>query len=222
MTRQIPFTPDEYFHIYNRGTNKMPIFNSISDYERFVKLLYLANSKETLQFSDINKHKIWETKIGETLVSIGAWCLMPNHFHLLIKSKNEKSTSLFIQRLLISHSKYFNTKYERNGSLFQGKSKSSHIDNENYLKYIFSYIHLNPLKLIDKNWKEKICSVNKQKNQKINYLNKYKYSSLSDYRGEKRNENKILDKNAFPFYFLETKNHLNDLQDWFTDNEKPL
>jgi putative transposase len=201
MTRLIQFTPGEYFHVYNRGTNKMEIFLSDYDYSRFQKLLYLANSKETPKFSDLNPqspYPVWTTERGETLVDIGVYSLMPNHFHILIRSKNEKDTGLFLQRVLLSYSKYFNVKNERSGSLFQGKSKAEHVDKDTYLKYIYTYIHLNILKLIQSDWKE--VGIKNTKKAK-EYLAKYKYSSYMDYAGVKRPEGKILNKKAFPGYF---------------------
>lgn len=217
MTRQAPFVEGEYYHIYNRGTNKMHIFNSLTDYDRFIKLLYLVNSAETIQYSDADKNEIWKIQKGESLVEIGAWCLMPNHFHILIKTKNDKSTSLFIQRLLTSHSKYFNIKYERSGSLFQGKSKSKHLNNDRYLKYLFAYIHLNPVKLIDPKWKEnKIPNLDKT----LKFLEKYSYSSYYDYSGNDREESKILSRDEFPEYFINPKKHLKELKEWLVYENK--
>jgi len=205
MTRLVQFTPGEYFHIYNRGTNKMKIFLSDYDYSRFQKLLYLANSKETVKFSDLNPkspYPVWTQKRGETLVDIGAYSLMPNHFHILIRSKNEKDTGLFLQRILLSHSKYFNIKNERSGTLFQGKSKAEHINKDTYLKYIYTYIHLNIIKLIQSDWKEVgIKNIKKAKE----YLKNYKYSSFIDYLGINRLEGGILNKKAFPNYFQTPK-----------------
>jgi len=211
MTRETPFAEGEYYHIYNRGTNKMNIFNSSADFERFITLLFLANSRETPQYSDMGEENIWNIDRGETLVDIGAYCLMPNHFHILIKTKNDKSVSLFIQRLLTSHSKYFNKKYNRSGSLFQGKSKSKRATEDRYLKYLFAYIHLNPLKIIDSEWKE---SGVRDLSKTLDYLKKYNYSSYNDYAGENRQESKILNKNSFPEYFTSPSEHINELKEW--------
>lgn len=211
--RKIPFVENEYYHLYNRGTNKMPIFNNKPGYDRFQKLLYIANSIKTPQYSDINKNlcPTWEIDRGETLVDIGAYCLMPNHFHILIKVKKEKNASLFLQRILTSHSKYINIKYDRSGSLFQGKSKSKHVKDDQYLKYLFSYIHLNPIKLIQKNWKENgINDIKKAKD----YLSKYKYSSYLDFTEKERAESKILNKSAFPNYFLTKELFEEEIFEW--------
>lgn len=221
MTRIIKFYPGEYFHIYNRGINKMVIFNDHFDYTRFQELLYLANSKLTRKLSDIKESKVpnlvWKEERGETLVDIGAYCLMPNHFHILIKSKNEKDTALFLQKLQLSHSKYFNKKNERTGVLFQGKIKAEHVTNNEYLKYLFSYIHLNPIKLIQKDWKEvgiKDISGVKQ------YLKDYKYSSFLDFIS-KRNESAILNFSVFPQYFVNNESFENNMFEWLMIKNDP-
>lgn len=205
MTRSIQFIPGEYFHIYNRGTNKMKIFLNDCDYSRFQKLFYLTNSRETVKFSDLNPkspYPVWTIERGETLVDIGAYSIMPNHFHILIRSKNKKDTSSFLQRVLLSYSKYFNKKNNRNGTLFQGKSKAQHVNKNIYLKYIFSYIHLNPIKIFQKDWRE--VGIKNFKKAK-DFLEKYKYSSYIDYLGIERLEGKILNKKAFPDYWSTPK-----------------
>ncbi len=202
----------------------MEIFSDNFDRERFQNLLYLVNSKQTVKYSDLeskkfNSEMVWLLERGETLVNIGAYSLMPNHFHLLIQSKNEKDTAIFIKRLLISHSKYFNKKYDRSGSLFQGKSKSQHITNDRYLKYIFSYIHLNIIKLIQKDWKETGIS---DINIALEYLSKYKYSSYLDFSEIERIESKILEKTAFPNYYLSSDSFKKEIFEWlnYNTNEK--
>lgn len=218
MSRIIPFVPNEYYHIYNRGVNKMVIFIDKYDYERFQKLLYIINSKETGKFSRINdyNHSIWKDQIGDTLVNIGAYCLMPNHFHILIKSKNKEDTSKFLQRLQLSYSKYFNAKNMRTGSLFQGKSKAEHVTGNNYLKYLYSYIHLNPIKMIEKDWKVKGIKDIKKSNE---YLNKYKYSSYKDYSEENREESNIIEKSKFPDYFPNKELFEKEIYEWLNYNE---
>lgn len=180
----------------------MEIFADKRDYDRFQKLLYATNSKETIKFSDMETGKspsrAWTFDRGETLVDIGSYKLMPNHFHILIRSKSEKDTSAFLHRLLTSHSRYFNTKYERTGSLFQGKSKSEHVKGDKYLRYLFTYIHLNIIKLLQNDWKEVGL---KNPHQVKEYLKNYKYSSFLDYSGVERPEGKIVNKEAFPGYF---------------------
>jgi REP element-mobilizing transposase RayT len=211
--RKVSFVPGEYYHIYNRGNSKQKIFNSKGDCERFLKLLYLANSPAPFHYFDIENP--YNIKRPDKFVSIGAYCLMPNHFHLLItpSKASEEGISKFMKKLGTAYSMYFNTRYERVGSLFEGKFKSEHLDSDRYLKYIFSYIHLNPLKIMDKDWRKNgILNTNKA----WKFLSKYKYSSFQDYVDTERIEAKILDRNDFPDYFPSTKSFKSEILDWIS------
>ncbi|KKT95151.1 MAG: hypothetical protein UW97_C0028G0001 [Parcubacteria group bacterium GW2011_GWA2_45_15] len=212
--RGTPFVSGEYYHLYNRGNSKQEIFHDEEDYRRFVALLYTCNSENNFRMSLVKESArkdpyLWER--GNQIVSVGAYCLMPNHFHLLITEKENGGVSKFIQKLSTAYVMYHNIKYERTGGLFEGKFKSEHLDTDQYLKYIFSYIHLNPLKLIQKDWKE-VGTKNKQAS--LNYLGNYKYSSYLDFKGVKRKESVILDRKAYPDYFSSTKNFEREILDW--------
>lgn len=228
--RKAPLVSGEYFHVYNRGNSKQEIFLNNEDMDRFVKLLYLSNSKKTFNFrEDIVDKKInaWDFTRGGTLVSIGAWVLMPNHFHIYLtspkpgvgesvdgdpKGKGSKTDiTLFMHKLCVSYAKYFNKKYNRKGSLFEGPFKSVHIKNDNQAKYLFSYIHLNPVKLIDPKWKENGIT---NKNLALEYLNAYRWSSYHDHRGISRSENAILHLKDFPKYFSSFKNFDLEILSW--------
>ncbi len=207
--RKVSFVPGEYYHIYNRGNSKQKIFHDNDDHGHFIKLLYLANSTQTFVFREIKD--VYEAEKGISLVSIGAYCLMPNHFHLLIKENSEGGISRFMLKLSTAYSMYYNTKYTRTGSLFEGKFKSEYLNSDNYLKYIFSYIHLNPIKLLDKDWREKGI-----KNPLIvlNFLEGYKFSSYLDYLGDNRKEKEIIDKKNFPDYFPTKRSFENEILEW--------
>ncbi len=203
MSRDLNFALGEFYHIYNRGTEKRVIFLDEYDYNRFMLLLYLCNSTDRVDLSDLLRQGLTLSEIfnedrTETLVNIGTWCLMPNHFHLLIKEQKENGIPIFMQKLLTSYSMYFNCKYHRRGSLFEGPFKARHLDYDQYLKYQFTYIHLNPISIIENGWKEKKIE-NKRKAK--NFLKDYKYSSYFDYFGIKRPEGNIIVKEAFPDYF---------------------
>jgi putative transposase len=116
-----------------------------------------------------------------------------------------------MRKLLTAYVKYFNLKYNRTGGLFEGPFKSVYIENDNQAKYLFSYIHLNPIKLIDSKWKnEGIQNIQKS----LEYLDKYKWSSYFDYKGIIRPENKILNLEDFPEYFSNIKDFDREILEW--------
>ncbi len=222
-TRKENFIENEYYHVYNRGNSKQDIFFDNQDRDRFVKLLYLCNSTRSIEFRrDIVNKKIdaFDFDRGESLVSIGAWVLMSNHFHLYITPsrrvtlrENENSVSLFMNKLCTAYSMYFNKKNNRTGTLFEGRFKSVYVNEDEKAKYLFSYIHLNPVKLIDPLWKENGI---KNKKKTLDFLNEYKWSSYHDYRRSNRSESKIISPKDFPDYFLDKKIFDEEIFDWLS------
>lgn len=212
----IDFSIGEYYHIYNRGTDKRIIFTEPHNYSRFMALLYVCNSTDPVNISDHFKKgltfpEIFDLDRENTLVEIGAYCLMPNHFHILIREKSEDGISKFMQKLTTGYSMYFNKKNNRTGSLFETKFKAKHVGKDEYLKYLFAYIHLNPVKIIDPQWKQNGISnriVAKE------YLSKYHYSSYQEYLGVLRKEWKILNRPAFPEYFTDPHDFEGFIEDW--------
>ena len=216
--RKTSLVSDEYYHIYNRGNSKQKIFHDKGDHTHFVALIYACNQKENFKIDNLQKHQsLFEIDKQSKLVDVGAYCLMPNHFHLLLTQKEirENNISKFMQKLSTAYVMYYNKKYKRTGGLFEGKFKSQHVPNDEYLKYMFSYIHLNPIKLIQKDWKEKGI---KNKKEALNYLNKYHYSSYLDFLGEKRIQNKVLNLKAFPKYFLDPGSFVSEIFEWLSYN----
>jgi putative transposase len=217
MQRKIVISLDEFYHIYNRGVEKRNIFLKKSDYQRFIKLLYVANGTAPYRFEKIKNTPLNQIDRGSPLVAIGAYVLMPNHFHILVKEITEGGISKFMEKLTTGYSSYFNIINERVGSLFQGTYKAEHADTDEYLKYLFSYIHLNPIKLIDGKWKEKgIKDLNKTKK----FLLSYDYSSYQDYLGMKREKNLILTKEAFPEYFKDEFEFKDFVDNWIDYNNE--
>lgn len=197
----------------------MEIFLDYQDRERFLKLLYIANNPALGKYTDIETTpgRTWKlSKQKGSLVSIGAYCLMPNHFHILIKAKDTAGASLFLQKLLTGYSTYFNKKYTHSGVVFQGKTKSEHVAEDRYLRYLYSYIHLNPVKLIEPEWK----TIRLVDSNIFPYLNTYNFSSYNDYNGASGEQSIILNKEDFPGYFVATKDHLNELLSWLHFYEK--
>lgn len=119
------YSTTEFYHIYNRGNNKELIFKDTIDYQVFKMLL--RKLKDALN------------------ITIIAYCLMPNHYHLAIKADNT-ALSPFLQRLTASYTRWFNKKYNRTGSLYEGRFKSKPIENDLYFLTVIRYIHQNPIK----------------------------------------------------------------------------
>lgn len=186
--RKITFCTDEYYHAYNRGADKRIVFQDMRDHERFAYLLYACNDTSPLlnsQFyyrglaSIVNKDK----DKRERLVDIVSFCLMPNHFHLLLKQLCDNGIPRFMHKLGTGYTMYFNTRYKHSGVIFQGTYKAIHIDEERYLTHLTRYIHLNPLELKDPEWKKQGVKDWDDANQ---YLKNFRWSSYSDYLGDNK------------------------------------
>lgn len=132
----------EFYHIYNRGVEKREIFSCTSDYGRFVSSLreFNTNSPAWLVADELSRGR---TSTGEPLVNIIAYCLNPNHYHLILEQKVENGITLFMRKLGTGYTMYFNKKYARSGFLFQGKFKSIHIASNEYLLYVSAYVNCN-------------------------------------------------------------------------------
>jgi putative transposase len=215
MARSFAFAPGEFYHVYNRGTEKRNIFSSRADHDRFLTLLYLCNQTAVvhLQIQGRTLKELSDKREGEPLVAIVAYCLMPNHFHLLVHELQEGGLSKFMQKVMTGYTMYFNKKNDRNGSLFQGKFKATHVTDDRYLRYLVSYIHLNPVKLIEPKWKENSIADRAAAEQ---YLAQYGPSSYRDYLGEIRPENAILSPDVLPEYFDSGMKFKELVTEWLT------
>ena len=221
MLRKDPFVTGEYYHIYNRGIDKRIIFKSKKDYERFIMLLYLANSDDSFRLDNIlnKQHKTFGEALvldkDEPLVSIGAWCLMTNHFHLLIRQEADGGVTKFMRKLGVGYSMFFNIKYQRKGALFGGLFKSKLIGvDDNYMRQLFGYIHINPLEIEFPEWKDKIKKSSINMNMK-KFLESYQYSSYLDYIGEDRIEKNIINPKNFPDYFQNSQSFQDFIENYF-------
>jgi putative transposase len=139
------YAPESYYHIYNRGVNKQVIFEDKQDYAVFLNIIKRYLDKES--YTDIQGRKYSSLK-GE--IELLAFCLQPNHFHLLVYQLDQDATTKLMRALATSYTIYFNKKYKRVGHLFQDKYRASHITDDAYLLHISRYIHLNPEDY--KNW----------------------------------------------------------------------
>ncbi|MGB4076329.1 MAG: transposase [Minisyncoccia bacterium] len=185
----------ELFHVLNRGVDKRDIFQEEIDYVRFIHDLYVFN--DTVP-TDANSGKRFERHsenmdivspyLQRRLVDIHGWVLMKNHYHLLLSERVEGGISLFLRKLNVGYAKYFNEKYERQGTLFQGRTKKIRIERTAHELYILLYIHLNPLDYLPgfKEWRERDRGVIYKNTQAaMKYLDTYRWSSFLDYCGTK-------------------------------------
>lgn len=221
MSRAFIFAPGEYYHLYNRGTDKRKIFLDNADQERFISLLYLCNSGIPIHRSDhmgASLKKILSVPRETELVDIGAYCLMTNHFHLLVHEQTEGGISIFMQKLATAYTMYFNKKNTRTGALFEGRFRAQHVQNDEHLKYLFAYIHLNPIGIIEDEWKTHHI---KNKKKAEEFLASYSYSSYLDYAQSthERPEHAIINKLAFPEYFEKTTDFKDYVSDWINYQE---
>ena len=187
------FGVGEWYHCYNRGVDKRRVFESRRDYERFLQALYLCNSDEPIHQNNLGKlsHQmiLAETR-GSPLVSIGAYCLMPNHFHLVLQEIIENGITAFMQQVGTAYTMYFNIKNERTGNLFLKPFRAKRITHDAYFKHIPNYVHLNPAELFEPAWKRGIV---KDVHELERKLRTYGYSSFPDFSGADRAERAILD-----------------------------
>ncbi len=176
-------------------------------------MLYIANTISPITYKEVENIPLGKIDHKENLIDIGAYVLMPNHFHLLVRQKEEIGLSKFMEKLSTGYSMYFNKKYDRSGALFQGAFKAQHVDRDEYLKYLFAYIHLNPIKMIDANWNEELARKQAHSTEK-KFLENYQFSSYLDWAGVARDENRILNKGAFPEYFSAHTEFTSYIEDW--------
>jgi len=177
MTLARGIAEGEYYHIFNRGAYKTTIFREKIDFLRFLFLTIYSQS--SILFPKIGRiaaksspsegflvdSDIEEKIIRERFIELTAFCLMPNHFHLLVRAKEENGLARYLQRLEIGYTMYFNTKYRASGHVFQGRYKDVRVKDNRQLLYLSAYIHRNPREL--KGWRGKEFE--------------YPWSSLQDY-----------------------------------------
>jgi putative transposase len=180
--RKEKITSGEYYHIYNRGINKQTIFHDRADYARFLFLILYFQSTIIFRniFRFINDYLKWSKffidnkEINEVIkfrsVVVIAFCIMPNHFHIIIKQLNDGGIASYMHRVLGGYSRYYNKKYGTSGHVFQSAYRAVHIENNAQLLYLTAYIHRNPRVLSEWYKKEE----------------QYEWSSYQDYIGISR------------------------------------
>lgn len=186
--RRVPLAPGEYYHVVNRGISKQKLFLDTRDYARFLFLILYLQSP--MVFTNIGryvssfvKHRMFniseddQREINDTrIIYLHAFCIMPNHFHLILSEVEEGGISRYLQRIQNGYGKYFNTRYTKNGHVFQGSFRSVHMSSNEQLLHTSAYIHKNPCFIIPKG----------------QGVEKYQWSSYADYVQENRWQ-KLLD-----------------------------
>lgn len=218
-------TANEIYHIVNRGVDGRNIYLDEEDYFRFIHDLFEFNDENPAfnigrffssahaksQLIDVRRQSIkGGREPRKILVDILAFCLMPNHYHLLLQGKTNNSIPLFIKKLNGGYAKYFNLKYHRAGALFQGRYKAVLIKTEQHFLHIPHYIHFNPLDLVEPDWRKgKINNFKKA----VKFLESYRWSSHLDYLGE-RNFPSVTKRNFLLEFFGGEKGYKKTMYDW--------
>lgn len=142
------FVTGEFYHLYNRGNNKRPIFLKPFDLQRFLQSMVEFNIDEpigSIYAASFNKESLrGSTSKPKQLVDFVCYALNPNHFHFLVKQLTDDGIKNFMHKLGTGYTMYFNNKHESSGGLFQGRYKAIHVDTNDYLLYLSAYINLNP------------------------------------------------------------------------------
>ncbi len=195
--RDAPFAVGEWYHCYNRSVEKRIAFEDTRDYHRFLELLYLANDELPLRREDIGNRKFEEVlnmPRGKKLVAIGAFALMPNHFHLVLKEVSEGGITSFMRKIGTAYTPYFNTRHGREGNLFLKPFRSRHVSTDTYFQHLINYVHCNPATLYEPKWKTSHVVDPQFLGERIAA---YPYSSLSAHTEAHTPTKTILDAEVF-------------------------
>jgi REP element-mobilizing transposase RayT len=194
--RRTPFAEGEWYHCYTRGVDKRTVFESPKEYERYLQLLYICNNDKIIHRSDLlslSHEEILALPRDNPIVAVGAFALMPNHPHLLLKEIRQGGISQFMGRVSNAYTKYFNIKRERVGNLFVSPFRAKHVPSDLYFKHLVRYILLNPAELFESRWKDGEVRDLHELEQK---LLAYPYASISEFWGGQRAESMILDADS--------------------------
>ena len=220
--RNIRFVNKEIYHVYNRSVEKREIFVDDQDRFRFIHDLFEFNDeapavnfyykRPLIQSYETKSHKIEQQK-RKLLVEILAFVVMPNHFHLLLRQIKENGISNFMHKLGTGYTMYFNQKYERAGSLFQGTYKAILVNQEAHFIHLPYYIHFNPLDLKFPEWRDREI---KNYKQAMKFLENYRWSSFLDYIG-KKNFPSVTQREFLNEFFEGPENYKKDAMKWLKE-----
>jgi len=183
-----PLVNGEIYHIVIRAIEGLKLFRNEKDYLRMVHDLFEFNDDVSVGW-DFRRYESKQfEKCSRTdrklLVEVLAFCLMPNHIHLLVRQISNGGISKLMRKIGAGYGGYYNKKHQRKGRLFDGRYRAVHIENDNQLKIVFVYIHTNPVAILVPNWKERGIS-GKELSKVAEFIENYRWSSYSDYFGRK-------------------------------------
>jgi len=194
-----PYAADSFVHVLKRGARGMAIIKKMSDKWRFVRLLYYMNDifpvenweRITKNLGVFVRSSSWPER--KPLVKVLAYCLMPNHFHLILKEAIEGGISKFMQKLCNSMSTHFNLKYNEKGSIFQGAFKSKTVSTDDYMRYLVVYVMVkNPMELYPHGG---LAGAMQNFDDAWEWAVQYPFCSLKDY--VENRDSPIVDKDIF-------------------------
>ncbi|QQG37846.1 MAG: transposase [Candidatus Kaiserbacteria bacterium] len=213
----------EFYHALNRGVEGRKLFLDDRDRFRFVHDLWEFNDSapapEFSRYRDLRNPDTLPAR--ERIVDIHGWCLMSNHYHLLLSECREGGLSYFLRKLNVGYANYFNERYERQGSLFQGRTKKILIASDAHFLHILHYIHLNPLDFLraTRDWRAgRIVG----RGRAIEHLQKYRWSSYLDYCSRKNFPSVVTTElfvDVFKNYEKVIRSYLQDME---FDDVRPL
>jgi len=211
----------DIYHTLSRGVDKRKIFLDKGDYFRFIHNLFVLNNQNIVHttfftFRTFNKCKDIASpcvKPREMLVDIYAFCLMSNHYHLLLDPRVEDGIPRFMKKLNMAYAKYFNIKYKRKGTLFESRYKSILIEKEPHFYHLPYYIHLNPLDIKFPEWREGKL---KDYSRAMKFLENYRWSSHLDYVG-KKNFPSVTNREFLLEVFGGTEKYAESIKKWLKD-----
>lgn len=191
--RRDPFTIGEWYHCYNLSIEKRISFVDSQDYQRFLEILYLANDESPLRHDDMGIRTFKEVLTiprGKRLVAVGAFCLMPNRFDLVLREVSEGGITAFMRKVGTAYTLYFNARHKRAGNLFLKPFRSRYVPVDRPFQHLVSYVHASPAVLYEPEWK-----INHVVDSQFleEHLMAYPYSSLGAYTGTLTTSAPILD-----------------------------
>ncbi len=145
--RKTILTTGEYYHVFNRSVQKLPIFKGQRECALFLEAVaFYLQTKPPTKFSMYRQNRTrYPINLNKKIVTVVSYLLMPNHFHFILCQNQEDGIKNFIQKITNSFAHYFNLKYKNTGPVFERRFKAVHIENNEQLIYLSAYIHLNPV-----------------------------------------------------------------------------